>query len=214
MDITVLSSDPKHPVRPWLERWQARQVDAGHTVRIVQHKSELDAGDLLFLISCHEVIRKNDRDRFGLSLVVHASDLPDGRGWSPHVWQIAAGAHEMVVTLLEAAEGVDKGRIVAKQRVQLEGHELCDEIHQRLFDCEVALMDYAVIHYGSLTLHPQDESRATYFRKRTPEDSRLDPHASIAEQFNLLRVADPERYPAFFDYRGHRYVVKLQKVSQ
>ena len=28
---------------------------------------------------------------------------------------------------------------------------------------------------------------------------------TLAEQVNLLRVVDEERYPAFFDYRGRRY---------
>jgi methionyl-tRNA formyltransferase len=51
----------------------------------------------------------------------------------------------------------------------------------------------------------------TYYRKRIPEDSRIDPCGSIAGQFDLLRVADPERYPAFFDFRGHRYEIRLIK---
>ena len=44
-------------------------------------------------------------------------------------------------------------------------------------------------------------------------DSRLDPSRSIAEQFDLLRVADPQRFPAFFDLRGHRYLVRLKKLE-
>ena len=34
--------------------------------------------------------------------------------------------------------------------------------------------------------------------KRTPADSEIDPGKSILEQFNLLRIVDSERYPAFF----------------
>ena len=36
---------------------------------------------------------------------------------------------------------------------------------------------------------------------------------SIAEQFDLLRVVDPEHYPAFFDYRGKRYIPKVEKAA-
>jgi spore coat polysaccharide biosynthesis predicted glycosyltransferase SpsG len=36
---------------------------------------------------------------------------------------------------------------------------------------------------------------------------------SIAEQFDLLRVVDPEHYPAFFDYRGKRYIIKMEKAD-
>jgi hypothetical protein len=41
--------------------------------------------------------------------------------------------------------------------------------------------------------------------RRRQSDSRLDPDKTIAEQLNLLRVVDEERYPAYFDYRGHSY---------
>ena len=74
-------------------------------------------------------------------------------------------------------------------------------------------MDYAVDNFGSVRPRLQSEEPPTYYRKRTPEDSRLDPDKSIAEQFDLLRVADEERYPAFMDYRGHRYKIVMTKVE-
>jgi methionyl-tRNA formyltransferase len=33
----------------------------------------------------------------------------------------------------------------------------------------------------------------------------------LAEQFDLLRVVDSERFPAFFEYRGRRYKLKIEK---
>ena len=50
-------------------------------------------------------------------------------------------------------------------------------------------------------------------KRRTPADSRLDPDKSIAEQFELLRVVDNQRYPAFFDHRGRRYRITIEKVD-
>ena len=49
----------------------------------------------------------------------------------------------------------------------------------------------------------------TYYKKRSPQDSQLDISKSIEEQFNLLRVVDNEKYPAFFVKDGVRYVVKI-----
>lgn len=166
---------------------------------------------MLFLISCHEVIPATLRNRYGAVLVVHASELPKGRGWSPLVWQILEGKNSIVVTLLEAADPVDSGKIWHQVRLHFEGHELCDEIHAALFQAELELMDHAVEHLGDIKPRPQ-VGTPTYYRRRTPEDSRLDVERSIAEQFDLLRVADSERYPAFFDYRGHRYYVFLKKA--
>lgn len=186
---------------------------AAHDVELVQRKAELSGGDILFLISCHEIISAQDRARYGVSLVIHASDLPLGRGWSPHIWQILEGKHDIVVTLLEAEDQVDTGAIWAQRRMVLEGHELYDEINTKLFAIETELMSEAVAIRGRKAPVRQDGRTPTYYRRRGPEDSRLDPNRSIAEQFELLRVVDPQRFPAFFDFRGHRYAVRIEKVE-
>ena len=96
----------------------------------------------------------------------------------------------------------------------LEGHELHDEINEKLFACELELMDFALDHFATVVPQPQDAAAATSYPRRKPDDSRIDPTRSIAEQFNLLRVADPERYPAFFEWQGHRYEITLRKASK
>ncbi len=211
MKISVLCTNKDHPVYPWLERWKDRTERNHHSVELVQYSTGLSGGDVLFLVSCHEILADKDRSRYRAALVIHASDLPEGRGWSPHIWQIIEGRNDIVVSLLEAADKPDAGAIWAQRVLHLEGHELSDEINQSLFGVELELMDYAVSNFDAVTPHPQDVRVPTYYRRRTPEDSRLDPHKTIAEQFELLRVADSGRFAAFFDYRGHRYVVRVEK---
>jgi len=46
-----------------------------------------------------------------------------------------------------------------------------------------------------------------------PVDSKIDVNKSISEQFNLLRMTDNERYPCYFDYKGHRYKITLKKID-
>jgi methionyl-tRNA formyltransferase len=114
--------------------------------------------------------------------------------------------------MLEAADSVDSGDIWCKERIQLQGDELYDEINELIFAAELRLMDYAVDNYA--TIVPQKQvGQPTYYRKRTPADSELDPNASIAAQFNLLRIADPERYPAFVVLNGVRYNVSIRKAD-
>ena len=209
MKITVLCSNREHPVYPVIEKWVALQNNV-HKVDLVRNSSDLTNGDILFLISASEIISRDRIDAYKKCLVVHASDVPSGRGWSPHVWQIVDGKNEITVSLLEASEKVDRGDIWAQRTLRLEGHELADEINQKLFEIEVELMDFAINKFGKVTPIPQ-KGEATYYRKRTPEDSRIDPGKPLAEQFNLLRVADNVRFPAFFELRGHRYEIKLEK---
>lgn len=212
MKVSVLCSSTAHPVYPHLEQW-IRDAAANHRVELVRQKSELSGGDVLFLIACHEIISPADRQKYGATLVIHASDLPEGRGWSPHIWQILEGKNRIVVSLIEAQDPVDSGAIWAQRHLVLEGHELSEEINEGLFAIELELMDHALAIVGSGKPVPQDDRPPSYYRRRTPEDSRLDPSRSIAEQFDLLRVADPQRFPAFFDLHGHRYVVRIEKAG-
>nr|WP_249815515.1 formyltransferase family protein [Bradyrhizobium sp. 168] len=186
---------------------------AAHDVELVQKKADLSGGDILFLISCHEIISAQDRAKYGTSLVIHASDLPQGRGWSPHIWQILDGKSDIVVSLLEAEDQVDTGALWAQRHMILEGHELYDEINAKLFAIELDLMSDALASIGQKAPAPQDDRAPTYYPRRSPEDSRLDPGRPLAEQFDLLRVADPERFPAFFELRGHRYLVRIEKAG-
>mgnify|MGYP001008623254 CR=1 FL=1 len=209
MKVTIVCSDPRHPVYPHLQRWSAR--NSAHEVSLISSIREATGGDLMFLISCNELVKKEVRDRFAKTLVIHASDLPRGRGWSPHIWQILEGNSEIVVTLLEAEDKVDSGNIWHQIKMQIEPGDLVDEIHEKLFQTEVELMDFAVQNFATIQPRPQRDEPPTFYPKRQPEDSRLDPDGTIADQFNLIRVCDPDRYPAFFDLHGHRYEIRLTK---
>jgi len=214
MKITVPCSSRTHPVYPSLARWCAHQAGL-HQVTLVETLAQAEAlgpGDLLFLISCHEIVPPRLRALYRAALVIHASDLPRGRGWSPLVWQILEGRNDIPVTLLEAADPVDSGAIWHQVWLRFQGHELADEIHTALFAGELALMDFAVANLEGVQPRSQT-GEATHYRRRLPEDSCLDPVRSLAEQFNLLRVADPDSYPAFFDHLGQRYALRISKIG-
>ena len=52
-----------------------------------------------------------------------------------------------------------------------------------------------------------------YINKKLPEFTET-VDKTIKEQFNLLRVVDNEKYPAFFDYSGTRYLLKIYKAEK
>lgn len=213
MKITLLCSDEQHPVNNYLKRWIGRNCNS-HEIALVRKKAELAGGDILFLISCAEIVNAEDRAKYRSCLVLHASNLPQGRGWSPHIWQIIEGADEITLTLLEAEDNVDSGRIWKQILFPVPQHALWNELNERLFDAEIELIDFAVQNHDSIDPHPQEsEIEPTYYPRRTPEDSRVNPESSIASQFNKIRVCDPQRFPAFFELHGHRYKISLEKIN-
>jgi len=213
MKISILCTDSNHPVVNRLREWTDEMAGKGHVVSLVFDRAELKGGDILFLVSCSQMIRDAERDKYKTTLVLHASDLPKGRGWSPHIWSILSGENLITISLLEAAEPVDSGAIWLKTTFDLEGHELLEEINKKLFAAELHLMTQAVEQFGNIIPIQQIGDPGEYMRKRTPADSRIDPNTSISEQFNLLRVVDSQRYPAFFDYQGVHYLIKIEKAK-
>lgn len=214
MKISVLCSDFSHPVYPHLLRWY-EESRCEHEIQICARKAELNGGDLLFLISCSEIIGPTDRVNYQKTLVVHASDLPRGRGWSPHIWEIIGGAEHITLSLLEAEDKVDSGDIWKKELLSIEKHCLWDEINEKLFKAEIRLINFAIAQFECITPMPQSAAvEPSYYPKRQPLDSKLDPKKTIAEQFDLIRVCDPNRFPAFFELHGHKYSVKLEKINE
>jgi len=212
MDITILCTEKNHKIIPYLEKWKSSNSN-DHNISIVNNSSDVKSGDLLFLISCLEIIKIDIRSRFKHTLVIHESDLPHGKGWSPIQWQILSGLNSIVITLLDAVDKVDSGDIWKKEIVKLDGHELSDEINEQIFPIKLNLMDFAIKNMNSVNKIVQEEVDESHFPRRVPADSQIDVTKSISEQFNLLRIADNERYPCFFNYKGHRYKISLTKID-
>lgn len=150
MKITLLSSDVKHPVNSYLRAWMDTQKGF-HEVELVQRKSDLVGGEILFLVSCSEIIDAKVRDKYLATLVLHASDLPRGRGWSPHIWEIVNGSEAITLSLLEAEDKVDSGKIWQKLNIQVPKHALWSEINHLLFEGEIELINFAVQNFSSVS---------------------------------------------------------------
>ncbi len=188
-------------------------AERGHVVSLFSDSKELVGGDILFLVSCAQILHDAERRLYRAVIVLHASDLPNGRGWSPHIWAIIGGESRITVCAIEAADPVDSGAVWQRASFTLEGHELLPEINDKLFEAEFRLMTSIVENFGQVVPILQHGDAGPPRRRRTPEDSRLSPERSLAEQFDLLRVVDNDRFPAFIDHRGQRYVIKIEKVK-
>lgn len=214
MKIDLLCSSEDHPINSWLKAWVRKHEDE-HEVALLRRTDQLTSGDILFLISCTEIIPQDLRNLYAQCVVLHASDLPKGRGWSPHIWSILEGATMITVSAINAEDQIDSGAVWAKKSFEVARHELYDEINISLFKAELELLDHVInmVEMGELP-NPQSTDSASYYPRRTPADSELDPDASIAKQFDKIRICDPDRYPAYFQMQGYIYAVHLRKVRR
>jgi len=177
-------------------------------VNLIFKHEEVVKGDILCLLSCEKVFKKLNLNTY--NLVVHESYLPKGKGWSPLTWQVLEGSSEIPITLFEAAEKIDSGIIYKQDFIKLKGDELLPEIKHKQGVKTIELIVDFIENIDEVNGRDQ-VGEETFYHKRGPKDSELDINKSIIEQFNLLRVCDNERYPAFFTLKGKKYIIKTYK---
>ncbi|WP_457601072.1 formyltransferase family protein [Hydrogenivirga sp.] len=166
--------------------------------------------DVLFILSYFKKVPQDVLNKNKYNLVVHESDLPKGRGWSPLFWQILEGRNRIPIVLIEASEEIDAGDIYIKDYVELTGSELHDEIRRIQAEKTIELCIRFLRNYKNIKPMKQI-GEPTYYRRRTPTDSELNIDKSIKEQFNLLRIVNNEEYPAFFRINGIKYILKIYR---
>jgi methionyl-tRNA formyltransferase len=211
--ITIIT-DQSSWLLPYIQDVKAQWQQRGHDVVVCHTNAELLGGDFCFCLSCSELVTQEKRHLYRNTLVVHESDLPQGRGWAPVAWQILAGQKTIPVVLLEAEEAVDSGVIYLTDSITLTGTELHSEWRELQAKATFRLCDQWLSEYPEvLKRFVEQTGEATYFAKRLPKDSELDVNMSLAEQFDLLRVVDNDRYPAFFNHAGKRYKLTIEPME-
>lgn len=186
-------------------------LSSEHDCEHILSHAQIRQGDVLFLLSCEKILPARLLSLHAHNIVVHESALPAGRGWAPLTWQILEGKNSIPVTLLEAVEPVDSGVIHLQDTIEFTGTELCPELRDAQGRATLSLCQRFIAEYPPQNPRPQ-QGDPTFYPKRGPKDSRLDPGKSIADQFDLLRVCDNERYPAWFEFRGQKYILRIEKA--
>ena len=151
---------------------------------------------------------------------LHPSPLPKYRGGSPIQHQIINGEKESAVTLFKMDGGVDTGDILYQQEISLDGE--LDNIFDRVTSEGVLGFERVVneVSLGNDLLgFPQDESQATKFKRRTPEESEItstDLRKNDAEYvYNKIRALQYPYPNAFIQFQdGSKLYLKKSSFSK
>ena len=143
------------------------------------------------------------------ALNLHPSALPKYRGRSPLNWVLVHGETETGVSLHYMVEKPDRGDIVAQRRFPIGNDDTALSLHRRATDEARALFReiYPRLRDGRAPRMPQDQSQASYYGGRTPEDGRIDWRWSARRIYDLLRAVTHPYPGAFTMHAGHRLFV-------
>jgi methionyl-tRNA formyltransferase len=130
----------------------------------------------------------------------HMTDVPYGRGGSPLQNLIARGHRQTKLTALRMTKDFDAGPVYRKERLSLEGS--AEEIYLRAARKSAEMIKRLVREEPEAT--PQ-QGEVVNFKRRKPEDSRIDRQFSLEELHDFIRMLDADGYPhAFLEYGKFR----------
>ncbi|GAB1640208.1 methionyl-tRNA formyltransferase [Krasilnikovia sp. MM14-A1259] len=139
------------------------------------------------------------------TLNVHDSLLPAYAGFSPLIWALINGEKEVGVTAHMMDGELDAGDIVLQRCVPVGPRDTTTDLFHKTLDLfgPITVDGLALIASGRTDWTPQDRTRASFFHKRSEEDSRID-WTWTAEELDRLIRAQSDPYPNAFTYHQGR----------
>ena len=206
--VAYLLDNSNDWIKKYIKKFKYLKKSKKYNSKIFTNYRKIKNYDIVFVISYTKILKSSFLKKNKLTLVVHASNLPKGKGFSPIQWQILEKKNEINFCLLRAATKVDSGEIYEKDFISLDGTELYDKI--RYFQA-IATMK---IIYRFLKKYPnvisiQQNGKSTFYRRRTKKDSILNINLPIKKLFNQMRIANNEKWPSFFIYKKKKYIIKI-----
>ncbi len=140
---------------------------------------------------------------------MHGSLLPKFRGRAPVNWAVLKGETRTGATLHRMIARADAGAVVDQEAVPIGPDDTAIEVQRRVTAAAVTILERRLedLKRGSAPERPQDETAASRFGSRRPEDGRIDWSRPAREVHDLVRAVTHPYPGAFTDLFGGRTFV-------
>lgn len=137
---------------------------------------------------------------------MHPTLLPEGRGRAAVPWAIIKGIEKTGVTMFILDQGVDTGPILGQVEIPIGPDEDASSLYRKANDAHRELMRnvWPELVNDTVSAVPQDESLATVWPGRGPEDGEILFSMTVAEVDRLVRGVTAPYPGAFWDHGGIR----------
>jgi methionyl-tRNA formyltransferase len=140
---------------------------------------------------------------------MHGSLLPKYRGRVPINWAVLHGEKEAGVTLHYMVKRADAGDIVDQEAVHISPEDTAQDVFRKAVKAARLILARRIddLTNGTAPRRRQDESQATYFGGRKPEDGRIDWTQSADRIYNLIRAVTHPYPGAFTMAAGNKLLI-------
>lgn len=175
--------------------------------------------DLGFVYGWQRLIPKEVLDSFNIGIFgMHGSaeNLPKGRGRSPMNWAIIEGRKIFYTNLFKYQPGVDNGYICDTFIFTINEKDDIQTLHYKNVLAMVYLIkkNYNKIINNQIYYKVQDESKATYYPKRKPEDGLIDWEMDIFSLERFIRALTKPFSGAYTYYKGKKITILKARIFE
>jgi methionyl-tRNA formyltransferase len=192
-----------------LRIYQPEQINAEHTVAQLRYLQP----EVMVVCAYGQIL---GREVLALpkvaALNIHGSLLPRHRGASPIQAAILNRDRETGVTVIWMDEGIDTGDILLAEKAMIRSTDTAQTLGERLARLapRVILRALDLLEEGKAPRIPQDPALATYARRLTKEDGRIDWARPKEEIEAHIRAMNP--WPSAYTFVADREGKKMLKV--
>lgn len=165
--------------------------------------------DIIFCIGWPQIIKREilQIPQYGC-VGIHPTLLPERRGGAPINWCLIDGLSKSGVTLFYFSEGVDSGDIIAQREFEITLKDTAGTVMNNVTNIAVELIKeyYPLLEKGNAPRLPQDDAKATYTRRRRPEDGIIDWKRTSLSIYNWIRALTLP-FPGAFTYWNKEKVI-------
>jgi len=147
--------------------------------------------DIIFCFGFSQLLKSELLHSAPMGVVgFHPALLPFNRGRHPIVWALALGLKTTGSTFFFMDEGADSGKILSQQKIKILYADTARTLYNRIVKTAMVQIEGFLpkLQNGSYRCPAQRHSLANYWRKRGPEDGKIDFRMSSRWIYNLVRA--------------------------
>ena len=146
-------------------------------------------------------------------LNVHASLLPKWRGAAPIQRAIMNKDQETGISIMKIIEKLDAGPVLLKSKIKIKRESNYQDISKEMsvMGAKLILDAFDMIKSGDLNFIPQNDNEATYAKKISKKESKINWHEDASDIIAKINALNPSP-GSWFDLLGSR--IKIIKAKE
>ena len=166
--------------------------------------------EILFLLGFASKFKISRYKKIKNIFLIHESNLPKGRGWSPVRYQILENKNRIKCCLISCKDPIDSGDIYETGILKIKKTDLYDEIKFKQYRLTVRLILRLIKKYPNLKSKKQI-GKPTWYKKLSLKSDQLDVNESIISQFNKIRSNNYNKHQNFFYINNKKFFLRISK---